>query len=231
MSARAGSSVRGGNLDSGVTRSVSFAGRYFNITDDTVNVPSDEPCLGELQRIKPGDIFVDVGAGNGAYTLPALAMGATVIAFEPSDASIARLRQNLIANRWLSQCVVYKVALGDGEPLPDSWVASVFGKDYPATNVVESTIDAKVSGRIDWLKIDVEGLELAVLQGARGKLARYRPWLIIEDHDGICPDHIVSDYPASIDSSKRIHAMLEGLGYRIEVRPFDVSRKYIVASA
>lgn len=215
-------------------RVVSFHGHEFRITNETIDVPSDEPCLKELEHIKPADIFVDVGAGDGAYTLPALAMGATVIAFEPSDAASERLHANLTINRWRSLCVEYRDVLSsrdDAESLPAKWRDEVFGQHYPAKSISVATLDSKVHGPVDWIKIDVEGLELAVLQGAASKLERFRPRLLIEDHDGINPGVgcEVSDYPASIDSSRRIHELLAQVGYVVRDMPFGCNRKYIVA--
>jgi FkbM family methyltransferase len=48
--------------------------------------------------LKPGDLFVDVGANVGAYTLWAIDCEARVIAVEPNAETAERLRRNIALN-------------------------------------------------------------------------------------------------------------------------------------
>lgn len=222
----------------------SFCGRQFKVVEPaSIGFPKHsastfddhEPMFAMLEGIKAGEVFVDVGACFGSYAIPALAMGADVLAFEPGDDGYAILEANVQANGWTSRASLFQCILSDGEPLPAPWVAEIFGHHYPAKTRDTRRFDDVARDcqldRLDWMKLDVEGLEWHVLQGAKESIARWRPTLLIEDHDGInrgvgCQ---VSDYPESIRSAERIHAMLAALGYRIDVLPFDVSRKFIVA--
>jgi hypothetical protein len=51
-----------------------------------------------LHLLRPGDVFYDVGANVGSYTLLAATAGARVHAFEPSPPTAARLRRNVALN-------------------------------------------------------------------------------------------------------------------------------------
>lgn len=224
----------------------SFAGRSFFVanavsvgfpehTNSASSFDEAEPVLCELEKIRPHQVFVDIGCQYGSYALPALAMGARVHAFEPTWFALETFRASVKANGWSGRCESYRAALFDGGLYPEALGAEVFTKHYPSEGHPVRTLDEVLleSTRFDgvhWIKIDVEGAELGVLTGARQILERWHPTLLIEDHDGIAPGCAVSDYPASIDSSWKIHQMLSALGYAIHDVPWGCGRKYIVAS-
>ena len=178
--------------------------------------------------VKGGDVVVDAGACFGAYTLPALAAGAFVYACEPSAMHAEVLGMNIEANGWRRHWVESRTILGDGEAYPEGLRAYAERSGFGTVSRTD-TIDRWNLQRCDWLKIDVEGLELAVIVGALRTIKRCLPTLIIEDHDGIDPGNPVSDYPASIGSSEQIRVMLAVLGYDLELSTHDATRKYIFA--
>lgn len=186
-------------------------------------------CLG----IKKDDVVVDVGACFGMYSLPALAAGAKVIAYEPWDDGRSIFEMNYEQNQFDNPLTIRPLALWDNTPLSEELRKEVWGFHYKNDDavVVPTTLDDDLAllnvDRVDWIKIDVEGAELPVLLGAQ-KTLESRPTLIIEDHENITPNN-VGRYPASINSSKRIHELLRSLGYSIEVIPWICNRKYIVA--
>lgn len=229
-----------------LTKAKSFTGHPFLVVDPaSIGLPAHtthtfddhEPTLALLEQIKPGDVFIDVGAQFGSYSLPALAMGAMVLAFEPADDESTVLTANVIVNGWESRCDVVKAVAWDGSEPPHALFAEVFGQHYKAESLRTTTIDTQVSllgiGRVDWMKLDPEGSELGVLRGAIDTLTRWRPRLIIEDHQDVDPPGKtqICDYPKSVNSSEEIRKMLTGLGYRIDVVPWDVSRKFLVCEA
>lgn len=217
----------------------SFAGREFVVVDPssiglpqhtTVTFDDHEPCLALLERIKPGEVFVDAGACFGSYTLPALAMGATVVAYEPADDPHAVLVENVAANGWQDRCQVRKAGLWDGSPLPGALIAELFGHHYPAKDVRAEQLDELALDRCDWLKSDVEGMELGLLRGALETISRFRPTIIIENHEDVDPPGRtqICDYPKSVDSSCEMRKILTAVDYEIEEVPWDVSRRFWV---
>jgi hypothetical protein len=64
--------------------------------------------------------------------------------------------------------------------------------------------------KVDWIKIDVEGAELAVLRGAEQVIRRERPRLLVENHLFLYPsiEQEVKDFVLGLD-----------LGYQVETRP------------
>ncbi len=188
--------------------------------------------------LRPGDVVVDAGAKFGSYTMPALAAGALVIAYEPCDDGPAMLKANAEANGWSDRLVVRKLALWDGTEYPVALARQVFGSgDFRAASFEHVRLDDDIRAeglpkRVDHIKLDVEGAELGVLRGAGGTLYDYRPRLVIECHEGVSKDPAdeVSRYPERTEVDRHMREMLDGLGYRIDVFPWDVSRRYWVCS-
>lgn len=145
------------------------------------------------ERLPRGLRILDVGANTGNHTLFfAAAMEAeTVIPFEPHQRAAAAIRalvaENRLANVDLSWLGV-AVGAAEGRLRPNPVTSAGLG----ATSFVEdangsarlATLDAMVAGPVDFIKIDVEGMEMAVLAGAAGLIARRRPFLYIEVLDG-----------------------------------------------
>lgn len=125
-------------------------------------------------------VFADIGANFGLYAVHAARSGAfeAVHAFEPDPRNLAQLRANLLLNGLLEAVSVHETAVSDR----DGVVSFAFGGDrftgqnrVPAQKTADSVeIPAKrldsVFGQNDGicLKIDVEGHEMAVLEGASG---------------------------------------------------------------
>lgn len=67
-----------------------------------------------INTLKPGDVFIDVGANVGYFTLIAASLGAKVISIEPYDENLALLRQNIHLNNFAGVKVL-DTAIGDHE--------------------------------------------------------------------------------------------------------------------
>jgi FkbM family methyltransferase len=134
--------------------------------------------------LNPGDLFVDVGASAGAYTLWAREQGAHVIAIEPDAQSLASLRRNLDLND-ASDVQTLLCALTDKTGLirftvGKDAIGHVTTEDGPTSQEVEArTLDEVLGDRhAAGVKIDVEGAEELVLSGSRRALAERRIGMI-----------------------------------------------------
>lgn len=150
--------------------------------------------------LKPGMVFIDVGANEGLYSLFAarrVGLAGQVLAVEPSAREATRLRLNLRLNPNLP-ITVCQVALGAQEGEASLKIAedlhaghNTLG-DFVYSNVqcVRSeripltTLDALVAreglSQVDAIKIDVEGGELGVLRGGIKTLERFKPVILFE---------------------------------------------------
>lgn len=161
-----------------------------------------EPELRALMRqyLVPGGVAVDIGANVGWHTLlMARLVGPSgcVLAVEANPSVRERLSEHLQANR-LSNVTIVPCAVGDQPgrlrflaPPVDSIGAGdghVAGEnDKDSQHVVETevtTLDAFAEQeglqRLDFVKIDVEGFEWPVLQGAAETFAKFRPVVCFE---------------------------------------------------
>jgi FkbM family methyltransferase len=153
-----------------------------------------------LSRVlRPGMVFVDVGANDGLYTLfAARRVGVTgqVVALEPSTRELGRLRQNLELNR-VTNVTTLRLAAGDrdgtaqlriagfgheGQNTLGGFAYAIEGAGFEEVEVacLDRLIETQALDRVDALKIDAEGAELRVLRGASALLRRHRPLIILE---------------------------------------------------
>lgn len=158
-----------------------------------------------LDRIlKPGMVFVDVGANDGYYTLFAaqrVGPEGRVVSVEPSSRERGHLERNLARND-IDNVTIVPAALGAAEGHADLRLAhgvhtghntlGSFAHDDVVPARVErvplETLDTMVARlgltHVDVVKIDVEGGEANVIAGARGVLTKMRPVLMMEMSDG-----------------------------------------------
>lgn len=133
-----------------------------------------------LHALRPGDLFVDIGANIGSYSvLAAGAARARVVCAEPIAATFARLLANLRANG-LDQVEAHCCGLSDA-PGELAFTASLDSMNRialpheTASTVVApvTTLDALIGDRAAAIiKIDVEGHEQSVLAGGEKTLRR-----------------------------------------------------------
>lgn len=144
------------------------------------------------QHLRGGD-FVDVGAHVGMYTVAAGLEGGRVLAFEPNPLARAQLGGNIALNGLRNVLVIPKaVADAPGRAqlhvpaTPDPSFSSLAGGRFAEGTPVDvevTTVDAEVEAagiapRV--VKVDVEGGELAVVEGMQRTLATHRPALLVE---------------------------------------------------
>ena len=133
-----------------------------------------------LHVLRADDVFLDIGANVGSYTVLAAAAGARVLALEPVPSTHAALCANIAANTLESHVEAPRVGVAASPgrlrfSSAHDTVNRVLRADEPAHDAIEvevSTVDALLHGRVPLaLKLDVEGYEGAVLDGAVRTLA------------------------------------------------------------
>lgn len=155
-----------------------------------------------LHFLRPSDLFVDVGANIGSYTiLASAAIGANSISFEPIPSSFKWLQQNIIANRLQQKATVYPVAISDKTGLLH-FTTNLGPMNHITTDSDSNNIEVQcdsldnllASSNPNLIKIDVEGYENDVLVGASGTLMKPSlQAMIIEMRDKpISPIHSMS---------------------------------------
>lgn len=130
--------------------------------------------------LRPGSLFIDVGANVGSYSLMALERGAEVIAIEPNAEARSILTEALELNGY--EATVLPVALADRSGLMAMTAGLgvlnhlVVGESVPGSTPIEvRTLDEVLGERVaDGVKVDVEGFEHLVLRGAARALAEKR---------------------------------------------------------
>ena len=177
---------------------------------------SAEPELGILARlVRPGSTAIDVGANRGIYSYALAKLGAQVESIEPNPA-LAHFARTMLGRK----ARVHEVALSnvagagtlhipfDRRSRPDHLVASLRDRHDRAIaiEVPLRTLDSFGFTDVSFIKVDVEGGELEVLEGARRTISRDRPNLLIELLAGTHDDPLAAiaevaaafDYDASI---------------------------------
>ncbi len=170
-------------------------------------MPESRTVSGEVamlrELLRGRDLFVDVGANCGLYSLIACHAGVPVLAIEPNDLNFRRLQENLVHNRYekaealnvalgevKGKCLLY--GGGEGASLLKNWggMASTYAREVEV-ETLEGLLRSRPSTERILIKIDVEGHEPAVLSGARGLLMREKAptWIIEhsfrENQDGV----------------------------------------------
>ena len=166
---------------------------YFN----QVEREQSEALIGVL---RPGDVFFDIGANVGYYTILAskrVGDKGLVYAFEPLIRNVYYLYRHVNLNQ-ADNVVIVSTACADASSI----ARFSFGKNTAEGRILKSTdtdnvalkdtalvpvvtvdaVCALCSVQPNVLKIDVEGAELRVLQGARVTLSRAKPSIFLSVH-------------------------------------------------
>lgn len=142
----------------------------------------------QCQYIKPGNTVVDVGACIGDTTIcyaraTAGSQWARVIAFEPNPIAFECLKRNMAGFKHV-QCINAGLSDQAGEMEMDA--APNIGASYlrPGSGIKIIALDSLALPFLNFLKIDVEGLEVQALRGATHTIRRCRPVMWIEVNEG-----------------------------------------------
>jgi FkbM family methyltransferase len=155
-------------------------------------------------------VAIDAGANVGMYTLRLSQLYDSVVAFEPNPALACELQDAHLPNVRVIQVALSDAAgkaelrmpLQNGRPL-SGWAtveAAEFSSDETASIAVDiARLDDYALGNVTFMKIDVEGHELALMAGAMKTVARDRPILLCE---------------AKGENAAALDELLAPLGYR-----------------
>lgn len=163
-----------------------------------------------LARVKHRDTALDVGAHIGTWTVPLAALFKQVLAFEPVAANRECLETNVAG---MKNVIVLPVAVGDRSGTGSMTRPGDNSGTYYLTHgaeVLVAALDIVVHSPVDFIKIDVEGMEGRVLLGAERILRRYRPAVFFEDN-GLGAVHYGPDW---IDPK----SILQRNGYSLRIR-------------
>jgi len=141
-----------------------------------------------IDNFDEGDIFWDIGANVGVYSLYAAIRGSPVIAFEPSPGNYYLISKNIEINKMDDQVSVYCIALSDDTQLDSFYMVNTelggalnsfgeaidqYGEPYTAY-FKQATIGFSIDEFMEQfsplfpnhIKIDVDGIEGNIIQGA-----------------------------------------------------------------
>ena len=162
-------------------------GNYLFAKNGTTSAVSNWYCgLAEyedmsfvLDMLSSGELFIDVGANIGSYSILAATKDAQVIAIEPIPSTFKELKQNILLNELNDLIETINIGLGNKEEIlqfcTDQGVTNhVLKKGDDVKQMVKirvRTLDDVLDGRVPKIiKIDTEGYETKVIEGAQKTL-------------------------------------------------------------
>jgi len=179
-----------------------------------------EPHVAKLisEQLKPGDVFYDIGANAGYFTLVgAKAVGARgkVIAFDPHPFNVKTVKEQVALNELDATCRVEPLAIAGQEGTLKFVMTGVNAnahlEDLKAPNLTNEgevievravRLDDYVAGhpRPTLIKMDIEGAEVAAVDGARALLSGSNP-----------PVCLISTHGAELD--RQVKEIFREYGY------------------
>jgi FkbM family methyltransferase len=200
---------------------------YFN----SLSSPWRDELLRAMAHIlQRHDTVLDIGANIGIVSLAAsrLCPAGHVYSFEPGQIAFSCLQANIEANG-LQNVTSLNVAVGAEEGEIQFFESAEYGagsfamgasNDYDAKTALDGrlnprriaawTVDGFVSrsglSRVDCLKIDVEGAELAVLEGAAETLRHFKPRVLLEFNSA---NFILHEDLSPLNALKRVTSMFD----------------------
>ncbi|MBL8176012.1 MAG: FkbM family methyltransferase [Bryobacterales bacterium] len=203
--------------------------RIFHSADDDIGYSFFEifglqPYTGSgFYQPRQADTVVDIGANIGVFALhlAGLAPGIEVHCFEPAARARGRLLRNLAENQLAGKIHVYPFGVWSA-PGPQRLMnygftghGSVFHRDKDARSSeaiecvdLNRVLELVPAARVDLLKIDAEGAEVEIVQGARPELWRRIERVALEYHEDIRPG-----------CRMRLRHLLTAAGYEVNGAP------------
>jgi len=173
-----------------------LATQRVNTSNGNMYIFSDDPTIGRslnlygeycqpevdliIQHTNANSFVLDIGANIGTHCIPVSKHVRRVVAFEPDEHNFDLLVKNC-AETGCKNITTNRMALGH-----DTYHGGTrfdYGKTKMSsgTDVIVTALDnIKGFPSVDFIKIDVEGMEPEVLEGASGTISYYQPHLLIE---------------------------------------------------
>lgn len=171
------------------------------------NQPYELEMLEDIQaHVSAGDLVLDIGANIGNHTLYLAAIaGCKVTSFEPNAALIEALSRSLEINQ-LSELVTL-MPYGVGHTAGKGHFSKLMEENLGGQSIevgdgeirIVALDELEFDDPVKLIKIDVEGMELPVLEGAARLIAKDRPLIYVESIDA--------------EHYKTISAWMESHGY------------------
>jgi FkbM family methyltransferase len=206
-------------------------------------------CRPWFEQLKAGDVFIDVGACYGFYSVYAALRGCEVHAFEPSPEIFPLLQENMTLNG--VEVNLYQVSLYDREvqmtlskfwledprsrmsltkkgsvafdSMPNCGGFQVEPGDQPpgktTYRAMSRTLDSYGFQGVRLLKVDAQGCDLRILCGARDTIKRCRPTLLFELELGASSLHG--------DKEEDYYDFARGAGYETKVLFDDRYKQFV----
>jgi FkbM family methyltransferase len=157
-----------------------------------------EKELGDLLKklIKPDQLFIDIGANLGYFSLLVATSSPSVkvISFEPVDDLFRKINENISVNN-VKNIVPIHAAVGEKDEEKELFISAADNSGMSSFQEPENYSGAKEKVKVvtldDWIKtsrvskvdiikLDIEGSELAALNGMKEVLQNFKPLVIVE---------------------------------------------------
>ena len=167
-------------------------------------------------------VILDIGANIGNHTLYWLKESPKkaqyVYAFEVIDDTYKILKKNIELNNLQNKTTLFNFGLGDKNvksSVRDYNIANVGGtsikEDDEGSFELKRLDDIKIDRKVDVIKIDVEGYEVNVINGAKNFLKKHKPliWVELWEEDGN------GDKRFKVGNREQYNALMKELGYKM----------------
>ncbi|MBN2259194.1 MAG: FkbM family methyltransferase [Clostridiales bacterium] len=181
---------------------VAFKRKNYGVAYKSYNlfISSNHSLALLVNQIEKNEIFYDVGANYGKFTLPIAKKNCKVFAFEPNPFSFEKLYCNINANN-LKNVNAFNIGLSNSKDVLDFFVSSeparssfhCFNATYGNNKIaciksinvesIDDLLEMNVIQPPHYIKIDVEGHEMEVLMGAKNTIENHHPIIHLEPHE------------------------------------------------
>jgi FkbM family methyltransferase len=150
-----------------------------------------EPFMKDAVKLRPGDVFVDVGAHVGKYSFFAsrqVGDSGMVIAIEPHPKNMVNLKKGLRLNGLVNVVAVQKACsnyrgmglLKENELSAKHELVQEGNGVGVDVDTLDGILESLQVKRVNMVKVDVNGCEYEVLIGGHRALMQFKPVLIVE---------------------------------------------------